>query len=378
MRIAVALAALLPAACVTPPVEEPEPQDKGLAVLGAGSHGMDAVKMTTLVDAEDGLAGPRDLDFNPEVAGDVWVVNRIDDGVVLIHDVGTADQETEHFVDPFALHFMEEVSSISFASGMKFGTCQESRNTYNDEAAANDFMGPALWSAEADVFAITNPDAVAELGYDLGSHLDMLHESPNCMGIAWIEDNKYFTFDGMTSSVSRYDFKEDHGPGFDDHSDGVIERFQATDDEDGVKRTADVPSHMVYDHGSGLLYIADTGHGRIAVLDPEGPTDAAESLPVIEGGTRLLLRGGATFETLVSADDGELEQPSGLALHDGVLYVTDNATSRISAFDLDGERIDYLDTDLPAGSLMGLRVDADGNILVTDFAGDRVLKIEAK
>lgn len=63
---------------------------------------------------------------------------------------------------------------------------------------------------------------------------------------------------------------------------------------------------------------------------------------------------GAGWSTLVSANDGELEQPSGLALHGGVLYAADNATSRITAFSADdGARIDWVDLDVPPGSLMG-------------------------
>src|SRR5690606_3474583 len=106
-------------------------------------------------------------------------------------------------------------------------------------AAANDFMGPTLWSADLDIYAQTNPAAVDFLGFDLGSHLDMLHESPLCMGIAWVSDNVYFTFDGLTGSISRYDFVEDHGAGFDDHSDGIVERFV----DAGVSRVEGVPSH---------------------------------------------------------------------------------------------------------------------------------------
>ena len=345
----------------------------GLGVLGSGAHTLDAVTMTVISADDDGLNGPRDLDFNPERPGELWVVNRVDDSVVVYTDVGTDSQAAQRFKDPYALHFMEEVSSISFGTGMKFGTCQESRNTYDDQAAPNDFMGPALWSADTDVFAQSNQDAVDELGFDLGSHLDMLHESPLCMGIAWAGANVYFTFDGLTGSISRYDFQEDHGPGFDDHSDGIIERFADV----GVERVEDVPSHMVFDHDSGLLYVADTGNARIAVLDPTTASDEGP-LPVFEQGTTLTELTGATMTTLVDAAAGELEAPSGLALRDDVLYVADNATGRISAFSLAGERIDWLDTELPGGALMGIRVDTDGRLFAVDFADDRVLMFTAK
>ena len=360
-------------ACIVEPEPEP-PAPTGLAVLGGGTHDPGAVKWTTLVDEADGLRGPRDLAFNPAVEGELWIINRTDDSVVIVSGYGTADMTSERKKDPFALHFMEEASSISFSDDMKFGTCQESRNTYDDQAAANDFMGPALWSADPEVFAISNPDAVAELDYDLGSHLDMLHESPLCMGIAWAhEGNIYYTFDGLTGTISRYDFVEDHGPGFDDHSDGIIERYAGVD----VARVEDVPSHMVVDPETGLVYVADTGNSRIAVLDPESATGERNLFPV-EQGTTLVELQGASMETLVDADSGELQQPSGLTLHDGLLYVSDHANSRISAFTLDGERVDYLETGVSENRLMGLRVDADGNILVVDEGRDRILQIQPK
>src|SRR5690606_511497 len=113
-----------------------------------------------------------------------------------------------------------------------FGTCQESTNRYNNQTpTGNMFMGPALWSADFAVYAVENP-------IGLGSHLDMLHESPLCMGMAWVEENKYWVFDGYNSALVFYDFQEDHGPGYDDHSDGIIHRYA----EDEVKREPNVPS----------------------------------------------------------------------------------------------------------------------------------------
>ena len=65
-------------------------------------------------------------------------------------------------------------------------------------------------------------------------------------------------------------------------------------------------------------------------------------------------------------------------LHDGLLFVTDNQTSRVLAFDLDGELIDWVDTGLPEGSLMGITADSGGRLLVGDAVGDRVLRVSPK
>ena len=78
------------------------------------------------------------------------------------------------------------------------------------------------------------------------------------MGIAWEKDNVYWVFDGYHSSITRYDFNEDHGPGGTVHDDGTVSRYV----EGKVKRVANVVSHMEMDRESNLLYVADTGNNR--------------------------------------------------------------------------------------------------------------------
>lgn len=347
------------------------PEPVGLPVLGAGSHSIENVQVTVIGTAADGLRIPRDLEFNPYAEGELWVVNRADDSTSIFFDTGSPDQTSVHLIDPYALHFMEEVSSIAFGAEDRFATCQESRNTYNNQAMPNDFMGPALWSSDLDVYAHSNPQAVRAQGFDLGSHLDMLHESPLCMGIAWEVDNAYWIFEGMTGSIMRADFREDHGPGWDDHSDGVMWRYAIGE----VSRVANIPSHLVYDHDSRLLYIADTGNHRVGVLDTN-VGDTMRRLPIIEPGTTLMEVTDSAEVTTLYAEG--LQAPSGLALHDGLLYVGDNATGRIHAITLQGELVDYLDTGLPNGALMGLELDEAGNIYLTDAVENRVLRIAPK
>jgi sugar lactone lactonase YvrE len=274
---------------------------------------------------------------------------------------------------------MEEVSSIAMGAPGFMATCQESRNTYNDQAPPNDFMGPALWSTDRAVFGESNPEAIEYLsnlyGFytDLGSHLDMLHQTPLCMGIAWEDDNVFWTFDGLTGSISRQDFKEDHGPGWDDHSDGEILRYVEGD----VLREPDVPSHLVYDDASGLLYVADTGNGRIAVLDTTTGTPGAD-LPRIEPYPVHRRMDGAEIRTLVDGADGHLVRPSGLALHDDHLFVSDNATGRISAYSLDGELLDWIDAGAQTEGLMGIEFGPDGGLYWIDAVAARVTRFRAR
>ena len=148
----------------------------------------------TVVGTEaDGLNVPRDLEFNPYDPEELWVVNRDDDSMSIFFDAGFEDQDSEWRKDIYANHFMEEVSSISFgaegtysAGDIGFGTCQDSRNTYDGAGSPNDFMGPTLWPGGLEHFAAVNQSFGGSL---LGSHLDMLHESPMCMGIVHEEDN---------------------------------------------------------------------------------------------------------------------------------------------------------------------------------------------
>jgi sugar lactone lactonase YvrE len=225
-------------------------------------------------------------------------------------------------------------------------------------------MGPSLWG--------TDPNTL-DGGH--GGHYDMLHNSPNAMGIAWEDDNVYWVFDGYHSSITRYDFGQDHGAGGTLHDDGVTARYV----EGEVDRKADVPSHMEYDPSSELLYIADTGNKRIAVLDTTTGTDGSPISPNYDsaaGSGSQYEVNGADISTLVDGEDHEMTRPSGLALRDGVVYVSDNKRAKIMAYDIEtGDLIDYLQLDLDEGALMGITFDEDGNLWFTDSLDDRIVRI---
>jgi hypothetical protein len=324
--------------------------------------------------ADDGLARPTDLAFDPEDPGTLWVVSREDDSVTRYERAGEADQSVEHIVDPYALHFMEQVSSIAFGATGRFGTCQDSRNTYNGNGDPNDFMGPALWSSDHDVFGVTNPEAVEFLtdlfGFhvDLGSHLDMLHENPLCVGIAWEADNIYWVFDGMSGALARNDFREDHGPGFDDHSDGIVERWV----EGEVSRVPGVSSHLEYDPETAELFVADTGNARIAVLDTTTGRRGVD-LPAKERGTEHFSWDGATLVTLVDTAAVGIEQPAGIALVDDMVIITDAATGIVAAFDRTGAEIDRVDLERPG--LSGVFARDSGELWLVDREADELIRL---
>ena len=71
--------------------------------------------------------------------------------------------------------------------------------------------------------------------------------------------------------------------------------------------------------------------------------------------------------------------PSGIELHDGILYVSDNATSQIHAFDLTGKLLNSLDTGFEPGSLAGMAFGPeDDKLYFVDMKTSRVHRIEPK
>lgn len=366
------------------PADSADPLAGGVAALGQGSHDLDNVKVTVVGERSDGLGTPRDLAFNPDVAGELWVVNRANDSATIFSDAGEASQTSDMRVDPYALHFMEEVSSIAMggvtfaeSDARTFGTCHESRNTYNGAGRPNDFMGPTLWSADLDIFATSNPEAIEYLtelfGFytDLGSHLDMLHESPNCMGIAWEADNIYWVYDGHNATIARYDFQDDHHIGYDDHSDGIIGKVSGL----SLTRLEDVPSHMEVDRDSGLLYAVDTGANRVLWLDTTTGVKG-ERLRVTEPGVDHHELDDVDFGVLIdgASVDG-MSAPSGLALVDGVLLISDFETGRLFAFDLDGTLVDWVDTGR-GGGIMGIDARGLDDVWFVDGSANELVRLQ--
>jgi sugar lactone lactonase YvrE len=195
------------------------------------------------------------------------------------------------------------------------------------------------------------------------------------MGVAWDNANQYWVFEGETSSIAKVDFREDHGPGFDDHSDGITVRYAVGE----VSRMDGFPSHLLYDQNTQRLYIADTGNQRVGVLNTQEEGNGVTPLPSVEEGTQLLLMdNGPQIEDLVQ-DEGAFRGPTGLAMYEGVLYVSDTAKGRITAVDpISGEILDWLDTGISSPGLMGITFDQQGNLYAVDGLEDRVLRFSTQ
>lgn len=334
-----------------------------LPVLGNGSNSLDEVELAVVATSAEDLNGPRDLEFNPTAPEQLWIVNVNDNTTVVLTDPGTEDQSALWFGAPGRDHFMARPSALAFGTLNVFATAQETDEITQASTPA-DFMGPTLWSADLRIF---------DGGH--GGHLDMLHNSPNGAGVAWETDNAYWIFDGYHESLTRYDFQADHGPGGADHSDGIIARYA----EGEVSYVEDVPSHMEVQ--GQLLYVADTGNNRIATLDITTGEYGRTMGPGYDGPTVDMHKmTNTTVETLVDGESVGLVRPSGLEIRNNTIFVSDNATSKIYAFDLNGKLLDWLDlsSEVEEGGLMGLAIDVDGNLWAVDNVENRVLRISPK
>ena len=332
---------------------------------------------TEIASTSDYLDVPRDLEFHPSPSrqNELWIVNRATDSVTIVHNAGQSNQLSEHRLDSNRNHFMEEVSAIAFGDwheefDYQFATAQESRNTYNGQGDPNDFMGPALWPSSLSHFAEENQ----EPGGLLGSHIDMLHESPLGMGIAHDTENVYWYYDGYYGELVRYDFQEDHDTGEDDHSDGKVRRYS----DISLTRVPGVPGHMEMNHDNGILYIADTGAGRIIWVNTDGPGVTTNIM-----GDETQMEPLAEYSEVTGVEWGILDSglsfPSGIALHQGVLFVSQNGNGKITGYNLDddGKGITRSRTvSTNAGSIMGLEVGPSGKLWYVDSQNNQVIRMD--
>ena len=328
-------------------------------------------------DISDNISSPTDLEFHPGRVNELWVANKATDSITIVHNTGLDNQTSETRLDVNRNHFLEEVSAISFGSyhpefDWQWGSAQESLNTYNGQGNPNYFMGPALWPSSLDHFAVENQNNEDGL---LGSHIDMLHESPYGVGIAHDYDNVYWYNDGYYGELVRYDFMMDHDTGGHNHSDGVVHRYS----EIQLNHSYGTPGHMVLDKETDILYISDAGEDRVIWVNTNDTTYQTEN--IMNDSSRL--EPLAEYSRISGVEWGVLidgvNRPSGIALDGDQLFVSLNEDNSIVSYNLNSDgksAIEVAIINTSASSIMGIEIGPKGHLFYVDNARDEVIRVD--
>ncbi|MEO5570710.1 MAG: T9SS type A sorting domain-containing protein, partial [Bacteroidia bacterium] len=208
-------------------------------------------------------------------------------------------------------------------------------------------------------------------GYPLGSHIDMLHQSPFSMGIAHDSAMAYWVMDGHNDNICKYDYVMDHGPGYDNHGAGKIWRYIDV----SVTRVPQVPSHMVLDKSTGWLYYVDGGPKKIKRMDTNSGTITG-TLTVPATASEPLAGYWKVQTVTVEELDTLTTQPCGIDYYNGRLIVSDYTTGDIylysttSAFTL----LQTIVTGHPG--MMGVKVGPDGHIWCVNKTESKVYRLD--
>ncbi len=317
----------------------------------------------------DGVKIPMDLDFHPN--GELWVVNLgIWNGTgasggttITFYNPGKTGQQALYRKDSNSKHFMAKPSGIAFSLNGNFAT---SPSVYDaNDNGGTPFTGPALWSSDSLIYAQPSGGN--------GSHLDMLHMSPYAMGIANEKDNIFWVFDSESNDIVKYDFASDHGPGNTDHDDGKVYRY-----EDVVVDRIDLNTacHLAFDDDKKWLYIVDAGSLRVIRMDITTGTisGTAPSFTNYDGLATYKRVDGATQEVVVSTG---LVKPSGIAILEDRMLVSDNSTGEIIIYDISSIPATEMNR-LQTGSagVMGITIGPEGRIWYVNAPNNTLNKIE--
>jgi hypothetical protein len=326
---------------------------------------------SVVATATNQISQPRDLDFKPHT-NELWIVNKgstAGGSNVIIYNAGMSNQSSEYRKDSHSGHFMIYPSAIAFGQNGEFANTNEIMNT---AGPGSTFMGPALWTADTNIFArVFQNNWVAP--QPLGSHLDMLHQSPFSMGIAHDTASIYWVFDGHNGNLCRYDFGMHHSPGYDDHSNGVVWRYTDVP----LTRVPNLPGHMIKDKATGWLYIIDAGTKKLKRVNPATASNVG-SLTVPASGAEALAgywqMTGATVQVL---DSFMSSQPCGIDLYNGRLLVGDFNNGNIHVYNITGTIPVKLGTIATGQSgMMGLKVGPDGKIWFVNQTQNTVVRID--
>ncbi len=322
----------------------------------------------TIADASDQISDPTDLDFHPVLSNkELWVVNRGTENsgssTVTLYSAGESNQNSVWKIDGNAWHFMNLTTGIAFSNNGNWANSPGVYDANHDGGSA--FTGPALWSSDMSVYA--------EPSGGNGSHLDMLHASPYCQGVASEKDNVFWIFDGYNNDIVRYDFAADHGPGASFHGDAIIRRY--SDNTVAKDPNNVIVSHMVLDENKQWLYVVDHGNQRVIRIDINTGSNLGNpaQYSAYEAVVEYSRIEGYTQETVVSG----LSKPAGIDVIANRMIVSEYETGEIVIYDisvLPAVELERINTGF--SSVQGIKIGPEGRIWFVDGNTNGVYKIE--
>jgi hypothetical protein len=292
--------------------------------------GINHPEIVKLSSVQSLISKPTDLEFNPTRKGELWIINEGTESTggttVRIPDISASQFVYDFRKDENSWHFMALPTALAFSNNGDWAT---TTGILDANRKGGSFTGPALWSGDLNIYARPSGGN--------GSHLDMLHGSPYCMGIASEHENVYWVYDGYNRHICRYDFGGDHGPGNSDHDDGKIHRFTNI----GLKKNGTVPSHLIMNEDRTVLYAVDGGNNRVLKIDVTTAT-RKRSLALTNEKLADHSEWNADFEVLL---EDEFFNFCGVAISGNRLFLSDNTTGDIKCINLEkGEEIASIET----------------------------------
>lgn len=317
-----------------------------------------------IVNSSDQVMKPMDIDF--QLNGDLWVINlgteNSGGSTVRVGNPGTENQTDLWQQDASAGHFMSLPSGIAMGNEDSFATCPSVYDANHD--GGEPFTGPSLWS--------NDPDVYAQPSGGNGSHLDMLHESPLSLGIAFESGNSYWVYDSFNNDIANYNFSNDHGPGNSDHGDGEILRYQGM----GLDEiNTNIACHLEFDSERRWLYFVDGGNQRILRLDvTTGSIGGNPNWGPHEGLALYKKVVGFTWEEVVVSG---LVEPAGIDVVGSSMVVTDHSNGDVIFYDISSMpavEVGRLETGEPG--IMGVVMGPQGRIWYCNKDLNKVVRVE--
>lgn len=319
-------------------------------------------------NSSDGLDKPTDLDFHPVLnKKELWVLNkRLEaDGssVSIFTNAGEINENQQTKVDGNAWHFMSMSTGIAFSNNGNFAT---SPGVFDANHNGGDpFTGPSLWSGDLSIFA--------EPSGGNGSHLDMVHTSPESQGIASEKENVFWVFDGYNNDIVRYDFVDDHGPGNDFHGDAIIHRY--SDFQVAKDPNEKVPSHLVV--SGEWVYVVDYGNKKVFRIEiGTGVNGSVPAFGPFEVYSEYSYKTNYNWENVVTTG---LVQPTGIDVIDDRMIVSDYETGEIIIYDIANMPATELHRiKTTASGIMGIKIGPEGKIWYIDYDANKVNMIDGQ